>query len=302
MVAVPLASSPYPSLAAEASHSKIVRGGQRRGAGRLPGPVLLAARLPRPERFPARVRRPPVDHRSCRCRPRRPTCRAPCGDASRQAQPSVRQDLGQAPQCGRGIEGSGFVYAPHRVLTNAHVVAGTREVRSQIAPDERPCPPPSCCSTRDRDVAVLDVPDLDAPAAALPPTPTRRPATRRSCSVTRRTGRSPCARRGSGRRDGRRLGHLRQQQRAAARSTRSARSCAAATPAARCSPTTAPCSAWCSPPRCDSPDTGFALTDDEIAATPRRGRPRDRDGRHRRLHPGLTDALRWSWPSGSVRR
>ena len=31
---------------------------------------------------------------------------------------------GTAPSCDRSIEGSGFVYAPHHVLTNAHVVAG----------------------------------------------------------------------------------------------------------------------------------------------------------------------------------
>jgi S1-C subfamily serine protease len=31
---------------------------------------------------------------------------------------------GTAPGCDRSIEGSGFVYAPHHVLTNAHVVAG----------------------------------------------------------------------------------------------------------------------------------------------------------------------------------
>ena len=29
--------------------------------------------------------------------------------------------------CGQGVEGSGFVYAAGRVMTNAHVVAGVRE-------------------------------------------------------------------------------------------------------------------------------------------------------------------------------
>jgi S1-C subfamily serine protease len=33
---------------------------------------------------------------------------------------------GTAPSCDRSIEGSGFVYAPHHVLTNAHVVAGVQ--------------------------------------------------------------------------------------------------------------------------------------------------------------------------------
>jgi S1-C subfamily serine protease len=35
--------------------------------------------------------------------------------------------MGTAPSCDRSIEGSGFVYAPNHVLTNAHVVAGVTE-------------------------------------------------------------------------------------------------------------------------------------------------------------------------------
>jgi S1-C subfamily serine protease len=34
--------------------------------------------------------------------------------------------------CGRGIEGSGFVYQPGRVMTNAHVVAGVRQPEVQV--------------------------------------------------------------------------------------------------------------------------------------------------------------------------
>ncbi|HUS21786.1 MAG TPA: MarP family serine protease [Aeromicrobium sp.] len=44
----------------------------------------------------------------------------------RQAANSVVKILGVA-SCQRGIEGSGFVYAPGRVMTNAHVVAGVTE-------------------------------------------------------------------------------------------------------------------------------------------------------------------------------
>lgn len=40
-----------------------------------------------------------------------------------QAAGSVFKILGMA-KCGTGIEGSGFAYAPNRVMTNAHVVAG----------------------------------------------------------------------------------------------------------------------------------------------------------------------------------
>ena len=37
-----------------------------------------------------------------------------------------------ANSCGRGVEGSGFVYAPDRVMTNAHVVAGVHDPEVQI--------------------------------------------------------------------------------------------------------------------------------------------------------------------------
>ena len=35
---------------------------------------------------------------------------------------------GEAPSCHRDIQGSGFVFAPHRIMTNAHVVAGVRQL------------------------------------------------------------------------------------------------------------------------------------------------------------------------------
>jgi S1-C subfamily serine protease len=46
--------------------------------------------------------------------------------AVRRARPAVVKITGSAPDCRRRIEGSGFVYAPQHVMTNAHVVAGTR--------------------------------------------------------------------------------------------------------------------------------------------------------------------------------
>jgi len=44
-----------------------------------------------------------------------------------RAAPSIVKVRGEAPSCGEQIEGSGFVYRPHYVLTNAHVVAGVTE-------------------------------------------------------------------------------------------------------------------------------------------------------------------------------
>src|SRR6185437_9853088 len=48
------------------------------------------------------------------------------GSASAAAS-SIVKITGLAASCGRGQEGTGFVVAPQRVVTNAHVVAGVRE-------------------------------------------------------------------------------------------------------------------------------------------------------------------------------
>lgn len=46
--------------------------------------------------------------------------------AVKVAKGSVVKITGSAPSCKRRIEGSGFVYSPQHVMTNAHVVAGTQ--------------------------------------------------------------------------------------------------------------------------------------------------------------------------------
>lgn len=161
MVAVPLARSPYPALAGEASHSKIVRwvngvvptdfrnlysslrsyldrSGFPPVFGDLPSTSIVAVPPP-----PANLA---------------PTVRA----RVHHARESVVKILGTAPQCGRSIEGSGFVYAPDHILTNAHVVAGTNDVHVDLVSGE-------VLSARvvlfdpERDVAVLDAPGLNAP-------------------------------------------------------------------------------------------------------------------------------------------
>jgi S1-C subfamily serine protease len=75
---------------------------------------------------------------------------------------SVVKVLGAAPSCSRRLEGTGFVYADDRVMTNAHVVAGTRTVAVELRGERY--------SGRvvvydpERDLAVLYVPGLPAPA------------------------------------------------------------------------------------------------------------------------------------------
>ncbi|MFC4067092.1 MarP family serine protease [Actinoplanes subglobosus] len=74
---------------------------------------------------------------------------------------SVLKILGSAPSCSRRIEGTGFVYATERVMTNAHVVAGTREV--VVESGGRQIEGKVVVYDPKRDLAVIYVPGLDAP-------------------------------------------------------------------------------------------------------------------------------------------
>ncbi|MFD4369213.1 MarP family serine protease [Rhodococcus sp. NPDC058521] len=84
-------------------------------------------------------------------------------------QESVLRVRGVAPSCQRALEGSGFVIAPQRVMTNAHVVAGTEG----LVVDTAAGPLESTVVVFDpsADVAVLDVPGLDAPVVPFAPEP-----------------------------------------------------------------------------------------------------------------------------------
>jgi S1-C subfamily serine protease len=80
----------------------------------------------------------------------------------RTAHQSVVKVLGTAPSCSRRIEGSGFVYAGERIMTNAHVVAGTREVEVETENNER-LDGTVVVYDPERDLAVIYVPGLRAP-------------------------------------------------------------------------------------------------------------------------------------------
>jgi S1-C subfamily serine protease len=69
-----------------------------------------------------------------------------------------------AASCDRGQEGSGAVVAPERVVTNAHVVAGVRRPTVQVGGTGRRYDARVVAFDPRRDVAVLDVPGLPAPA------------------------------------------------------------------------------------------------------------------------------------------
>ncbi len=80
----------------------------------------------------------------------------------RDARPSVVKVRGRAESCARALEGTGFVVAPHRVMTNAHVVAGTDRVSIEIGRGEFDAD--VVLYDPKADLAVLSVPDLDAEA------------------------------------------------------------------------------------------------------------------------------------------
>ena len=62
--------------------------------------------------------------------------------------------------CGDGIEGSGFLYSPHRLMTNAHVVAGVTDPKVRVG--TRNLDATVVYYNSDIDIAVLDV-DLSGP-------------------------------------------------------------------------------------------------------------------------------------------
>ena len=68
---------------------------------------------------------------------------------------------GTAPSCDRSIEGSGFVYAPDRVLTNAHVVAGVNPGPRITTPGGASFQAQVVLYDPQIDIAVLYVPGLN---------------------------------------------------------------------------------------------------------------------------------------------
>lgn len=79
------------------------------------------------------------------------------------ARRSIVKIVGTASGCGKVLEGSGFVFAKDRVMTNAHVVGGVSEPTVQIGGKGRLYDARVVLYDWQRDIAVLDVPHLNAP-------------------------------------------------------------------------------------------------------------------------------------------
>lgn len=91
------------------------------------------------------------------------------GRVIRAAAPSIVKIVAADPECSQQTEGSGFVYAPGHVLTNAHVVAGARSISvvsdgtgASIGLGAR-----VVLFDPDTDIAVLDVPGLTRTSLAF---------------------------------------------------------------------------------------------------------------------------------------
>lgn len=77
---------------------------------------------------------------------------------------SIVKITGLANMCSRSQEGSGWVLSPHRVVTNAHVVAAVSRPRVQVGGEGREYAGRVVVFDPVRDLAVIDVPELNAPA------------------------------------------------------------------------------------------------------------------------------------------
>jgi S1-C subfamily serine protease len=166
MVASPLASSPFPTVAGQVRQSALVQAADavipdsvraiydslrsaidRRGLPDVLDPLT-----------PTQVRDVPPPDQALLSSP-----------VVASVQGSVVKISGIAPSCSRQIDGSGFVYAPERVMTNAHVLAGVSDPVVLAEGDEYDATPVYVDELLD--VAVLAVPDLPQVPLRFTPEP-----------------------------------------------------------------------------------------------------------------------------------
>ena len=165
MVATPLASSPFPPVAKQVRQSALVQAVNRA--------VPAGVRSVYDSLREAIDRRglPDVLDPLTPTRPKEVT--APDQNLVKspvvaRVEGSVVQIRGIAPSCSRQIDGSGFVYAPGRVMTNAHVLAGVS--RPVVTAEGKEYQATPVYVDEETDVAVLAVPNLPEVSLSFAPT------------------------------------------------------------------------------------------------------------------------------------
>ncbi|PRY48249.1 colicin V production protein [Geodermatophilus tzadiensis] len=155
MVATPLATAPFPEVAGQVRQSALVQ--------------VVDRVVPDSVRAVYDSLREAIDRRGLPdvLDPLTPTevREVEVPDAALAASPvvgrvegSVVKISGVAPSCSRQIDGSGFVYAPERVMTNAHVLAGVPDPVVLAEGGEYEATP--VYVDQEIDIAVLAVPGL----------------------------------------------------------------------------------------------------------------------------------------------
>jgi len=166
MVATPLASSPFTQVASSVRKSALVHAVDQT----VPGPVRSvydSLRDAIDRRGIPDVLDPLTPTRSKEVAAPDPALTA--NPVVAKVQGSVVQIRGIAPSCSRQIDGSGFVFAPGRVMTNAHVLAGVSHPVVTAEGHQYPAVP--VYDDEETDVAVLSVPGLPQVPLQFAPTP-----------------------------------------------------------------------------------------------------------------------------------
>jgi len=166
MVATPLASSPFPGVAGQVRQSSLVQAVDHT----VPGQVRslydsLRSAIDRqglPDVLdpltPTQAREVPAPDPALQGSP-----------VVGQVQGSVVQIRGIAESCSRQIDGSGFVFADQRVMTNAHVLAGVSDPTVTAEGETYDAVP--VYVDEETDVAVLAVPGLPQVPLRFTPAP-----------------------------------------------------------------------------------------------------------------------------------
>ncbi len=156
LIATEIKDSPFTGVARQVSGSRVLRAVE---SVMPPAPDVTAPfrRLIAREDFPQVF----ADIRGSQARsvpaPDQAVLRSRAVTSSRD---SVVRITGLAPECDSRSEGTGFVYAPGYVMSNAHVVAGVRDPRVEDGRGKRHDARVVLFDPQ-RDVAVLHVPGLD---------------------------------------------------------------------------------------------------------------------------------------------